>query len=119
MTQALKQASVKVQPRVYNNYVAFAERLGFTPYQMLKLVIETWAGAEDLLQRMDSGKTNEPEAFSELGQLVGHAKEVARLNGLFEDCMMRVAARYGVDLQSFRAGLHSEERNMTQEGGEK
>lgn len=117
MSQELKQATVKVEPRVYDNYVAFAKRLGFTPYQMLKLVIESWAGAEDLLQRMESGKTNEPEAFTELGHLVGHAKNVARLNGMFEDCMRRVAAHYGVDLRSFQVGMDSEAKNTGKEGG--
>ncbi|GAH72560.1 unnamed protein product, partial [marine sediment metagenome] len=111
MNRAQRQVTFKIEPKDYDNYVAFAKRLGFSPYHMLKLLVETWAGAEDLLQRLESGTTNQPEAFAELGRLVGHAQKVARLNGVFEDCMRRVAAHYGVDLKSFQSGLASDVRD--------
>lgn len=119
MNRAQRQVTFKIEPKDYDNYVAFAKRLGFSPYHMLKLVVETWAGAEDLLQRLESGTTNQPEAFTELGRLVGHAQKVARLNGVFEDCMKRVATHYRVDLKSFQAGLAPDVKNISQQGGGK
>jgi hypothetical protein len=108
MSPSYKQVAFKVEPKDYDNYVAFAKRLGFSPYHMLKLVVESWAGAEDLLQRLKSGTTKQPEAFAELGRLVRHAQQVARLNGVFEDAMKRVAVHYGIDLKSFQSGMASD-----------
>lgn len=111
--RAYKQVIFRVEPRDYDNYVAFAKRLGFSPYHMLKLVVESWAGAEGLLQRLGKGTTKQPEAFAELGRLVGHAQQVARLNGVFEDCMRRVATHYGIDLKSFESGVASSLKDVT------
>jgi hypothetical protein len=119
MNRAQRQVTFKVEPKDYDNYVAFAKRLGFSPYHMLKLLVETWAGAEDLVQRLESGSTNQPQAFTELGRLVGHAQEVAQLNGVFRDCMRRVATHYGVDLKSFGAGLARDDKDTGQQGGGK
>lgn len=118
-TRSQRQVTFKVEPKDYDNYVAFAKRVGFSPYHMLKLVVESWAGAEDLLQRLQSGATNVPEAFTELGRLVGNAERVARLNGVFEDSMRRVAAHYGVDLKSFQAGLAAGAKDVGKQGGGK
>ncbi len=117
MNRAHRQVTFKVEPKDYDNYVAFARRLGFSPYHMLKLLVETWAGAEELMQRLESGTTNQPEAFTELGRLVGHAQKVARLNGVFEGCMRRVATHYGVDLKSFQAGLETGAQGINRAGG--
>lgn len=105
MNRSLKQVTFKIDPKEYDNYVAFARRFGFSPYHMLKLLVETWAGAEALMRRLEGGTTSQPEAFAELGRLVGHAQEVARLNGIFEECMRRVATHYGIDAKSFQAAL--------------
>ena len=104
MDSNYKQVTFKVDPRQYENYEAFAKRLGFSPYSMIKLLVETWAGAEELLQRLESGRTRQPEAFAELGELVQRAQKVARLNGIFTDCMERVATHYGIDFESLQLG---------------
>lgn len=119
MNRTQRQVTFKVEPKDYHNYVAFAKRLGFSPYHMLKLVVETWAGTEDLLQRLEGGTTKQPEAFAELGRLVEHAQKVARLNGVFEDCMRRVATHYGVDLKSFQSGLAPGVRDVGKQEGSK
>lgn len=105
MEKARRQVVFKVDGRDYDNYVAFARRLGFAPYHMLKLLVETWAGAEELMRRLESGTASQPEAYTELGRLVGHAQKVARLNGVFEECMRRVATHYGMDVKLFQAAL--------------
>ena len=107
MGSGYKQVTFKVDPRDYENYEEFAKRLGLSPYSMMKLLVETWAGAEELWRRLESGRTNQPEAFAELGRLIEHAQKVARLNGVFQDCMKRAAAHYGIDLKSLEPGTAS------------
>jgi hypothetical protein len=119
MNRVQRQVTFKVEPKDYENYVAFARRLGFSPYHMLKLLVESWAGAEELMRRLESGTTNQPEAYAELGRLVGHAQKVAQLNGVFEDCMKRVATHYGIDSRSFQAALSQYKTDIGQQGGGK
>ena len=119
MGTSYKQVTFKVDPKDYDSYVAFVKRLGSSPYHMLKLLVETWAGAEELLQRLESGTTKQPDAFTELGRLVGHAQQVAQLNGVFEDCMRRLATHYGIDLKSFESGMASAVRDAGYKGGGK
>lgn len=113
-----KQVIFRVKIKDYDNYVAFARRLGFAPYHMVKLLVETWAGAEELTRRLESGAASQPEAFAELGRLVGHAQEVARLNGVFEECMRRVATHYGIDAKFFEAALTRYEMDIAEKADE-
>lgn len=93
-----KQVAFKVEPKEYENFEAFAKRLGLAPYTMMKLLVESWAGAEELMRRLEQGTSGEPEAFAELGRLVERIKTVARLNGVFSEIMTRVCDHYGLKL---------------------
>jgi len=96
MKMPYKQVAFKVEPKQYENFEAFAKRLGLPPYTMMKLLIESWASAEELMQRLEQGTTSEPEAFAELGRLIERIKTIAKLNGVFGDIMKRVYDHYGV-----------------------
>lgn len=91
-----RQVTFKVTPRLYELFTAFTRRLELQPYTMLRDLVESWAAAEDLMQRVEQGTTQQPEAFAELGRLVERIKTVMRLNGVFEEAVERIYAHYGV-----------------------
>lgn len=104
-----KQVAFKVEPKEYENFEAFARRLGLPPYTMMRLLVESWASAEELMRRLEEGTTSEPEAFAELGKLIERIKTIAKLNGVFGDIMKRVYDHYGVKLPV--AGKTKERQN--------
>ena len=91
-----KQVTFKVTPRVYELFTAFTRRLELQPYTMLRDLVESWATAEDLLERVEAGATKQPEAFTELGRLIERMKTVMRLNGVFQEAVEHIYAHYGV-----------------------
>lgn len=98
MKQPYRQVAFKVELNQYEAFEAFARRLGLAPYTMLKLLVESWAGAEQLMRRLEQGTASEPEGYTELGRLLERIKTVARLNGLFTEMMQRVADHYGLKI---------------------
>jgi hypothetical protein len=104
MTTEQRQIAFKIDARQYELFASFTRRLELSPYGMMKIWVETWAGAEELMQRIQSGSTNQPEAFAELGRLVERFKTVMRLNGVLEEAIELVYAHYGVKQDSVVKG---------------
>jgi len=98
MKEVYKQVAFRVDPKEYQYFEAFAKRLELSPYAMMKLLVESWAGAELLMRRLEQGTASEPEAFAELGRLIERIKTVTKLNGIFSEIMQRVCNHYGVKL---------------------
>ncbi|MBI4282479.1 MAG: hypothetical protein HY672_03205 [Chloroflexi bacterium] len=105
-----KQVAFKVDARDYELFEGIARRLGMSPYAFMKTLIETWASAEDLVNRLESGATQQPEAFAELGRLVQRLQVVLKLNGAFQEAVERIYAHYGVSLQMAEASGGTDEK---------
>ncbi|GEM_PF-3042621 len=96
MRTAYQQIAFKLETREYDMFKSFAKRLDMSPYTVIRHLVKTWAAADSLARRVEEGKANDREAFSDLGNLVEGARLVSQVNVAFQDALKQVVAHYGV-----------------------
>jgi hypothetical protein len=94
----MKQLNLRVEDQMAEAFYRFCEKVQVKPYELLGAIVDFYARAQILSEKVERQGLDQAEALIELGRIVAGMKSFAKANGEFKLAVGDMLKPYGVTL---------------------